>query len=127
MSPFLSLQGKRALITSGTRGAGAATVALFRELGANVLTTARSRPEGLAEEIFVSADLTSADGCNAVADAVARRLGSVDIVVHMLGGSSAPAGGFGVLTEDDWRKELDLNLFPAIRLDRTLLPGIIAQ
>jgi NAD(P)-dependent dehydrogenase (short-subunit alcohol dehydrogenase family) len=127
MSPFLSLQGKRALITSGTRGAGAATVALFRELGANVLTTARSRPEGLAEEIFVSADLTSADGCNAVADAVARRLGSVDIVVHMLGGSSAPAGGFGVLTEDDWRKELDLNLFPAIRLDRTLLPGMIAQ
>ena len=127
MSPFLSLQGKRALITSGTRGAGAATVALFRELGANVLTTARSRPEGLAEESFVSADLTSADGCNAVADAVARRLGSVDIVVHMLGGSSAPAGGFGVLTEDDWRKELDLNLFPAIRLDRTLLPGMIAQ
>ncbi|HBT42212.1 MAG TPA: short-chain dehydrogenase, partial [Rhodospirillaceae bacterium] len=31
MSNFLQLQGKRTLITSGTRGAGAATVALFRE------------------------------------------------------------------------------------------------
>jgi NAD(P)-dependent dehydrogenase (short-subunit alcohol dehydrogenase family) len=44
MSSFLELQDKRVLITAGTRGAGAATVALFRELGARVLTTARSRP-----------------------------------------------------------------------------------
>ena len=34
MTGFLTLEGKRALITSGTRGAGAATVTLFRELGA---------------------------------------------------------------------------------------------
>jgi len=127
MSPFLTLEGKRALITSGTRGAGAATVALFRELGAHVLTTARTRPEGLPEELFVGADLTSADGCNAVAEAVARRLGGVDIVVHMLGGSSAPAGGFAALTDEEWRKELNLNLFPAIHLDRALLPGMIAR
>lgn len=44
MSPFLTLKGKRALITSGTRGADAATVRLFRDLGARVLTTARTRP-----------------------------------------------------------------------------------
>lgn len=56
MIPFLSLEGKRALITSGTRGAGAATVALFRELGARVLTTARSKPDDLPEEMFVAAD-----------------------------------------------------------------------
>ncbi len=41
---FLTLKGKRALITSGTKGAGAATVQLFRELGAQVLTTARAQP-----------------------------------------------------------------------------------
>jgi NAD(P)-dependent dehydrogenase (short-subunit alcohol dehydrogenase family) len=41
MTPFLTLEGKCALITSGTRGAGAATVALFRDLGARVLTAAR--------------------------------------------------------------------------------------
>jgi NAD(P)-dependent dehydrogenase (short-subunit alcohol dehydrogenase family) len=43
MTEFLNLRGKRALITAGTKGAGAATVSLFRELGAQVLTTARAR------------------------------------------------------------------------------------
>ena len=51
-------------ITSGTRGAGAVTVRLFRELGAQVLTSARSRPETLEEGVqFVAADLTTAEGC----------------------------------------------------------------
>jgi NAD(P)-dependent dehydrogenase (short-subunit alcohol dehydrogenase family) len=54
-------------------------------------------------------------------------MGGVDVVVHMLGGSSAPAGGFAALDEAEWRRELDLNLFPAVRLDRALLPGMLAQ
>lgn len=122
MTPFLTLAGKRALITSGTRGAGAATVALFRDLGAQVLTSARSRPAGMPDAQFVAADLTTAEGCAALADAVHDRLGGVDIVVHMLGGSSAPAGGYRALHDDEWRRELDLNLMPAVRLDRALLP-----
>lgn len=60
---------------SGTRGAGAATVALFRELGASVLTTARSKPDDLPEEMFVAADLTTAEGCATLADAVRDRMG----------------------------------------------------
>lgn len=122
MTPFLTLAGKRALITSGTRGAGAATVALFRDLGAQVLTSARSRPADMPDAQFVAADLTTAEGCAALADAVHDRLGGVDIVVHMLGGSSAPAGGYRALHDDEWRRELDLNLMPAVRLDRALLP-----
>ena len=43
MKDFVTLKGKRALVTSGTRGAGAATVALFQRLGAHVLTSARNR------------------------------------------------------------------------------------
>ena len=127
MQGFLSLAGKRALVTSGTKGAGAATVELFRELGAQVLTTALSRPETAPEDLFVAADLTTPEGCATVAEAVRERLGGVDIVVHMLGGSSAPAGGFAALSDAQWRKELDLNLFPAVRLDRELLPAMIAQ
>ena len=127
IAPFLSLQGKRALITSGTRGAGAATVALFRELGADVLTAARTRPAGLSESVFVAADLTSSDGCAALATAVEERLGGVDIIVHMLGGSSAPAGGFESLSDEIWRQELDLNLMPAVRLDRALVPAMVAR
>ncbi len=127
MSDFLNLQGKRALITSGTRGAGAATVSLFRELGAQVLTTARTRPATLPEEMFVAADLTTARGCADLATAARERLGEIDIIVHMLGGSSAPAGGFAALDEDAWARELDLNLMPAVRLDRALLPAMAAR
>lgn len=127
MTPFISLEGKRTLITSGTRGAGAATVALFRELGARALTAARSRPDTLDDGMFVSADLTTAEGCAALAAAVRERLGGVDVIVHMLGGSSAPAGGFAALSDAEWDKELDLNLMPAIRLDRELVPAMVAQ
>jgi NAD(P)-dependent dehydrogenase (short-subunit alcohol dehydrogenase family) len=127
VKPFISLEGKRALVTSGTRGAGAATVKLFRELGAQVLTSARSKPEDLPAEMFVGVDLTTPAGCAQLVDAVRERMGGVDIIVHMLGGSSAPAGGYEALTDEQWRKELDLNLMPAVRLDRELVPVMTAQ
>lgn len=127
MIPFLTLEGKRALITSGTRGAGAATVALFRDLGAQVLTTARTKPDRFPAAEFIAADLTCATGCEAVATAVRERMGGADIVVHMLGGSSAPAGGFTALSDSEWENEFRLNLMPAVRLDRALVPEMQAR
>lgn len=127
MSPFVTLEGKRALITSGTRGAGAATVQLFTELGARVLTTARTKTPVMPKAQFVAADLTRPEGCATVAEAVRDRLGGVDVVVHMLGGSSAPAGGYQALDDTEWHKEVDLNLMPAVRLDRALMPAMEAQ
>lgn len=127
MTGFLTLTGKRALITGGTQGAGAATVALFRDLGAQVLTIARTQPADLPPEIFVAADLTRVQGCETLAEAVQSRMGGVDIIVHMLGGSTAPGGGFAALGEAEWQAELNLNLLPAVRLDRALVPGMVAQ
>jgi NAD(P)-dependent dehydrogenase (short-subunit alcohol dehydrogenase family) len=127
MTAFLTLEGKRALITSGTRGAGAATVALFRELGAGVLTVARSRSDTLSGAMFVTADLTTSEGCATLAAAVREGLGGVDVIVHMLGGSSAPAGGFAALNDAEWAKEFNLNLMSAVRLDRELVPAMVAQ
>lgn len=127
MNGFLTLEGKRALVTGGTQGAGAAIVALFQALGAQVLTTARSRPATMPEVLFVAADLTTLEGCETVAEAVGSQLGGVDIIVHMLGGSSAPGGGFAALGEAEWQAELNLNLLPAVRLDRALVPGMVAQ
>lgn len=127
MTPFITLEGKRALITSGTRGAGAATVALFQELGARVLTTARAKPDTLDASQFVAADLTRAEDCALLTKAVRECLGGVDVIVHMLGGSSSPAGGFATLDDAQWRKELDLNLMPAVRLDRELVPGMVER
>lgn len=127
MSLNLELQGKRVLVTAGTKGVGKAVVELFRELGAKVLTTAREQPADMSADIFVAADLTTVEGCNSVANAVIASFGGVDIIVHVLGGSTAPAGGFAALGEEEWQRELSLNLLPAVRLDRALLPGMLAQ
>ena len=49
------------------------------------------------------------------------RLGGVDILVHNVGGSSAPGGGFAALTDDEWQHALNSNLLAAVRLDRGLV------
>jgi len=127
MSGFLELEGKRALVTGGTKGVGAAVVAALREAGVRVLTTARNPAEQVGEAEFVAADVSTPEGCAAVADAVRKGLGGLDILVHVVGGSSAPAGGFAVLDDGEWQNALNQNLFAAVRLDRALLPLMIAQ
>lgn len=127
MSGDLELNGRRALVTGGTKGVGEAVVARLREAGVKVLSTARSRTDNAPNEMFVAADVTSAEGCAMIADAVRKRLGGVDIIAHVVGGSSAPAGGYAALDDDEWQKELNLNLLPAVRLDRALLPAMIKQ
>ena len=128
MSNELELAGRRALVTGGTKGIGEAVVTRLRELGARVLTTARTRPGRLAPgDLFVAADITTAEGCAAVVDAVSGQLGGIDIVVHVVGGSSAPGGGFAALDDREWQRALDQNLFPAVRLDRALVPKMLDQ
>jgi NAD(P)-dependent dehydrogenase (short-subunit alcohol dehydrogenase family) len=127
MNAALELRGRRALVTGGTKGVGSAVVANLCKAGATVLTTARSRPDSLAEATFVGADITTAEGCDTIVNAVLERLGGVDIIVHVVGGSSAPAGGFTVLGDEEWNKELALNLFPAVRIDRALLPAMVER
>ena len=121
-------EGKRALVTAGSKGIGHAVVRRLRDGGAKVLSTARHPPDDLADtSLFVATDITTTEGCAAVAEAILSRLGGIDIVVHVVGGSSAPAGGFAVLTDEEWHRAFDLNLFPAVRLDRALLPAMPAQ
>jgi NAD(P)-dependent dehydrogenase (short-subunit alcohol dehydrogenase family) len=128
MSVPLELEGKRALVTGGTKGVGEAVVAALREAGATVLTTARSRPQTVVDaRYFVASDVATTEGTAVVADAVRDRLGGIDIIVHVVGGSTAPAGGFAALNDEEWHKALDLNLFAAVRLDRALLPSMITQ
>ena len=121
------LAGRRALVTGGTKGIGQAVAAKLREAGATVLITARTRGTDVDDTHFVAADVTKAAGCASVIDAVQKRLGGIDIMIHVVGGSSAPAGGFAVLDDAEWHRALDLNLFPAVRLDRALLPMMLRQ
>jgi len=124
----LGLLGRRALVTAGTKGVGAAVVDALRRAGARIVTTARTVPPTSPEGIsYVAADLTTAEGCAMVARHVMAHLGAVDILVNVLGGSTAPAGGFAALGDGEWARELNLNLMPAVRLDRALLPSMVAQ
>ena len=128
MSSILELAGRRALVTGATKGIGQAVASQLRQAGASVLGTARVQSaDPSPQDLFVAADITTTEGCAAVADAVMTQLGGIDIVVHVVGGSSAPAGGFAVLDDREWQRALDLNLLPAVRLDRALLPTMLDQ
>ncbi|MCZ6451970.1 MAG: SDR family NAD(P)-dependent oxidoreductase, partial [Deltaproteobacteria bacterium] len=89
------LKGKRAIVTGGSGGIGrACALELVRE-GARVCVTARG--ERLLESVvndlntaggegmFVSADLTSIDGCKRVVDAAVEKFGGVDILINTAG------------------------------------------
>src|SRR5260370_22236102 len=93
MSGYLELEGKRALVTGGTKGVGAAVVAALREAGARVLTTARKRPEDVSKVEFVAADVATAGGCAAVARAGPQQLRGIDILGRWGGGSHPPTRG----------------------------------
>jgi NAD(P)-dependent dehydrogenase (short-subunit alcohol dehydrogenase family) len=120
--------GKRALVTGGTKGMGEAIVRRLAAGGATVATTARSPlPKHQAVELFVQADLSTCEGIEKVVREVVDRLGDVDILVNNVGGSSAPSGGVLALSDDDWQDTINTNLFAAVRLDRALLPGMLKQ
>ena len=128
MSFDLQLANKRALVTGGTKGVGAAVVRTLCDAGAHVVATARSAPSQPTDDVrFVAADLSTSEGASVVAQSVLQQLGGIDILVNVLGGSSAPGGGFAALDDNEWFKELNQNLMPAVRLDRALLPSMIAQ
>jgi NAD(P)-dependent dehydrogenase (short-subunit alcohol dehydrogenase family) len=118
----ISLDGRRAVVTGGSKGAGAAVVARLRAAGAETTVVARHQPDDADD--FVAADITTRDGADTVADHVAS-LGGAHILVHVAGGSAAPAGGFATLTDEHWLDELQLNLLGAVRLDRALVPAMI--
>jgi len=124
----LGLGGRRALVTGGTKGIGAAVVDILRAQGAKVITTARSGSVASSSGVHhIMADIATAEGCAAVAKGVVDLLGGIDILVNVLGGSTAPGGGFAVLDDEQWSNALNLNLMPAVRLDRALLPLMIEQ
>lgn len=124
----LEIAGRRALVTGGTKGVGAAVVESLQKAGVIVIATARSVPPTAPLGVsYLAADMTTAKGCEAVAATVRERLGGVDFIINVLGGSTAPGGGFAVLSDQEWEAALALNLMPAVRIDRALLPSMISQ
>jgi NAD(P)-dependent dehydrogenase (short-subunit alcohol dehydrogenase family) len=115
------------LVTGGTKGAGWAIANRFLHGGGTVIIAARSEPEEKTASHFIQADVSTVAGTTAVIREILDYFRGVDIVVHNVGGSSAPSGGFITVTDELWQQAMNENLFPAVRLDRALLPGMIER
>lgn len=120
-------KGKRVLVTGGTKGAGQAIAERFQQGGATVIITARSAPEQETGHYFIQADLSTPEGTTKVINEILERFQGIDIIIHNVGGSSAPSGGFITVTDEIWQQNFNENLFPAVRLDRGLLPSMIER
>jgi NAD(P)-dependent dehydrogenase (short-subunit alcohol dehydrogenase family) len=114
-SRLFSLDGRVALVTGGSRGIGKAMAAGFIAQGAKVYIASRkaAQCEDVAAElgpqcIALPQDLSTVDGCRALAEALGGREGRLDILVNNAGATwGAP---FTEFPEGGWDKVMDLNL-----------------
>jgi NAD(P)-dependent dehydrogenase (short-subunit alcohol dehydrogenase family) len=131
----LDLTGKTALVTGSTAGIGRATAIGLARQGAAVWVNGRTRErvDAAISEIALlvpGADLRAAVGDvsdAAAADAVARAVGDVDILVNNVGGVGAGRKPFEALDDADWLRVWELNVMSAVRMTRHLLPGMRAR
>ena len=132
---LFSLAGRTALITGGSSGIGAMLAAGFVAAGARVLIAARAvdaleaavgalAGAGTCEGIV--ADVSTADGCRALAGEVAERCpGGLDIVVHNAG--TTLLAPLEHVTEGGWDDVLSLNLTSVQHLTAAVLPQLRAR
>ena len=118
MKDLFSLQGRVALVTGGSRGIGKMIAAGFLDHGAKVYISARKAEaceataaaltrQG-AECIALPHDISSVDGCRALAEDIMRREGTLDILVNNAG--AAWAAEFDAFPESGWDKVMNLNV-----------------
>lgn len=124
------LCGKRAVVTGGTEGIGAAVVETFLGLGAEVLFAARTAGRVAERErawqerglraFGLAADLSTPEGCRALAGAASERWGALDVLVNNVGTNiRKPADRY---TDEEFRRVLDTNLSSCFALCRDALP-----
>ena len=119
------LIGHRALVTGGSRGIGAAIAQRLLDAGAKVVVAARTRSEDTpAAATFVSGDVTTSEGVEAIATKALAALGGLDILVNNAGGARAFLAGSWTIPEKEWHDAFALNLFAAIRLTNAVLPAL---
>ena len=118
---MISLRGKRALVTGGSRGIGRATALLLASCGADVVIAYRSRRDE-AEDVVrlagaqgvragaVAADLATAQGADAVFDAVESQLGGLDIYVGNAGVWPARDVPLAEMGDEQWTGTMRANL-----------------
>jgi 3-oxoacyl-[acyl-carrier protein] reductase len=126
----LGLEGRRGLVTGGSKGLGAAIARELVSEGAHVAICSRNEGEVLAaaEEVGAAhaqaADVTDAEQVRDFVARSAEALGGIDFLVNNAGG--AHPGTFETLSDEDWIADLDVKLFSLIRCSREALPHLRA-
>ncbi len=128
----ISMAGRVALITGGSKGLGYAMGLKFAECGAEVALVSRNEQEVAlaAKEISTitsqkcqgyAGDVSRAEDIQTVYEEVTRDFGKVDVLVNNAG--FAQAGEFTSITDEQWQYDIDLKLMAAVRMSRLVFPG----
>ncbi|MEZ0313269.1 MAG: SDR family NAD(P)-dependent oxidoreductase [Myxococcota bacterium] len=127
----MGLTGKVVLVSGGSRGIGAAIASSLAREGAHVALVARTSEKleahaaalraGGATVCTYAADLLDRAAAQSVVDATVRDLGTIDVLVHNLGGSREDA------SDEAWDFTIDVNLGVAVRLSRAVTPVMSAK
>jgi 3-oxoacyl-[acyl-carrier protein] reductase len=124
----LGLEGRRGLVTGGSKGLGEAIARELVSEGALVAICSRNEQEvsataeAVGAEYSQAADVTDPEQVRDVVARTARALGGIDFLVNNAGG--AHPGTFETLSDEDWAADLDVKLFSLIRCSREVLPHL---
>ena len=116
----LSLAGKVALITGGSRGIGAETVRLFRQAGARVAfnyRSAKAAAESLADEVggpkfcrAIEQELASPEQGRALVEKTVKAFGRIDALVANHGVWPPEDASIATMSDAQWRQTMAVNL-----------------
>jgi NAD(P)-dependent dehydrogenase (short-subunit alcohol dehydrogenase family) len=117
--------GRRALVTGGSRGIGAAVARRLLDAGASVVVTARARhAETPADASFIEGDLRTEAGAKAIGAAALVALGGLDILINNAGGTRVHLPNSEAISDAEWVDSINLNFLSAVRLTYAVLPAL---
>ena len=127
--------GRVALITGAASGIGKATALRFASEGATVAVvdlngegaaaTAREIRDGGANARDYQCDVSSSSAVNALAEAVEKEMGPVDVLANVAGAADASSlEGIGAVDDKRWNLVLSVNLSGPFYLCRAIVPGM---
>jgi NAD(P)-dependent dehydrogenase (short-subunit alcohol dehydrogenase family) len=117
----MTLADKRAVVTGGTRGIGAAVARALREAGAEVIVTGRTPPAEERESNFIAFDVRDEAQVKSAFAAIEKG-GGVDILVNNAG--AAASAPFDRHTSDTFKAMLDVHLLGAVYCIQAALPSM---
>ena len=117
--------GRRALVTGGSRGIGAATAQRLLDGGAKVVVVARSRHEQTpTDATFVSGDVTTNDGAKKLGEEAVKILGGLDILVNNAASARAFLQGIETIPDEDWIETVNSCYLSAVRVTNAVLSAL---